>query len=487
MFMAIGGAAVAVFATVAQAAEAPAPTLTDAMTKIDSATLVANTIWTLIAGMLVFFMNLGFCALETGLCRRKNAVNILAKNFVVFSVSSVAFWVVGVAFMYGNGNPFIGLPAFVPSLLPFDAAKMAGAASLDWANVSPAVKFFFQLAFAGTAATIVSGAVAERIKFGSFMIFAFIIVAFIYPTTGHWIWGGGWLSTLSTPFHDFAGSTVVHSVGGWAALAGIILLGPRLGKYNADGKVNPIPGHNMGLAAIGAFVLWLGWFGFNPGSTMQANLAAGHIAVTTNTAAAFATIAATATAWLVLGKPDFSMILNGCLAGLVAITAPCAVVSVGGAAMIGAIAGVLVVLSVLMWDRLKIDDPVGALSVHLVCGVFGTICVGLFASPDVIPINGTVCLAGLFYGGGVTQLVSQLIGIGAVGGTVFAVSLVAWAILKATVGIRVSASEEIEGLDIGEHGMEAYPGFAADAGSEPSTSTGVTATTHGKAVAVTTA
>src|SRR5688572_32916479 len=381
---------------------------------------IANTVWTLIAGMLVFWMNAGFACLETGLCRRKNAVNILAKNFIVFAISSIAFWCIGFALMYGDGNKFVGMRGFFISLLPFDAPKMEGAAALDWANVTPAVKFFFQLVFAGTAATIVSGAVAERIKFGTFMLFSFLLVAFVYPVTGHWIWGGGWLSTMGTPFHDFAGSTVVHSVGGWAALAGVLLLGPRIGKYKADGTVNPIPGHNMGLASLGCLILWLGWFGFNPGSTMQANLAVGHIAVTTNTAAAFGAVAATITAWLVLGKPDLSMILNGCLAGLVGVTAPCAVVSVGGAAIIGLVAGVLVVFSVLMFDKLKIDDPVGALSVHLVCGVWGTLCVGLFASPAIIPMQVTDAYVkpGLFYGGGVAQLITQLIGVGAVGGTV---------------------------------------------------------------------
>jgi len=442
---------------------AAAPTLADALGKIDSAALIANTVWTLIAGMLVFFMNAGFAMLETGLCRRKNAVNILAKNFIVFAISSIAFWMIGFALMFGDGNGFIGMTGFFPSFAPFDDPKMPGFAALDWAVVAPAVKFFFQLVFAGTAATIVSGAVAERIKFGSFMVFSFVLVALVYPVTGHWIWGGGWLSTLDTAFHDFAGSTVVHSVGGWAALAGVLVLGPRAGKYNSDGSINPIPGHNMGLAALGCLILWLGWFGFNPGSTMTANLAIGHIAVTTNTAAAFGAVAATITAWVLLGKPDLSMILNGCLAGLVAITAPCAVVTIGGAAIIGAVAGFLVVVSVLAWDKIRVDDPVGALSVHLVCGVFGTLCVGLFANEQVIKFTGSVCKPGLFYTGSFAQLGTQLLGAASVGVTVFAISLVVWAILKATAGIRVSPSEEFEGLDIGEHGMEAYPGFASDA------------------------
>lgn len=456
--------------SIALADDAPAaPTVADAMTQLADSTLVANTVWTLIAAMLVFFMNAGFGCLETGLCRRKNAVHILAKNFIVFAVSSIAFWVVGFGLMFGGARgadgvvaatPYVGLTGFLPSLTG-DGSLFPG---LSWATVPESVKFFFQLVFAGTAATIVSGAVAERIKFGSFMLFSFILVAVAYPITGHWIWGGGWLS--GKLFHDFAGSTVVHSAGGWAALAGVLLLGPRLGKY-ADGKVNAIPGHNMGLAALGCLILWLGWFGFNPGSTMTASTQIGHIAVTTNTAAAFGAVAATITAWLVLGKPDLSMILNGCLAGLVAITAPCAVVSIGGAALIGLVAGTLVVFSVIAFDKVRIDDPVGALSVHLVCGVFGTICVGLFAAPEVMKLYAMedYCKPGLFYGGGTGQLVTQLIGIAAVGGTIFGISLVGWAILKYTVGIRVSAAEEIEGLDIGEHGMEAYPGFGY--GNEP--------------------
>lgn len=458
------------------AAEAP-PTVADAMTKIGDMQMIANTVWTLIAGMLVFWMNAGFASLEAGLCRRKNAVHILAKNFIVFAVSSIAFWVLGFGLMFGasiiggdeGAKGFLGWAPMMPGLQG-DGSLYA---ALSWTNVPESVKFFFQLVFAGTAATIVSGAVAERTKFNAFMLFSFILVALIYPVTGHWIWGNGWLANLGVaPFHDFAGSTVVHSVGGWAALAGVIMIGPRIGKYNADGSVNPIPGHNMGLVALGCLILWLGWFGFNPGSTMTANLAIGHIAVTTNTAASFGAIAATITAWLVLGKPDFSMIVNGCLAGLVAITAPCAVVSVGGAALIGLIAGVLVVFSVLMFDKLKLDDPVGALSVHLVCGVFGTLCVGLFANPAIIPLQVTDVYVkpGLFYGGGFGQLTAQLIGIATVGATVLITSLIAWGVLKAIIGIRVSAEEELQGLDIGEHGMEGYPGFARDdVGTEPGT------------------
>lgn len=315
-------------------------------------------------------------------------------------------------------------------------------------------KFFFQLVFCGTAATIVSGAVAERIKYNSFIIFSFLMAMFIYPIVGHWIWGGGWLH--SKGMLDFAGSTVVHSVGGWAALAGILVLGPRFGKY-ANGRLNPIPGHNLSLATLGTFVLWFGWFGFNPGSTMSADpIAISHVAITTNMAAAMAIISATLLSWILLGKPDLGMTLNGCLAGLVAITAACAFVSVVSAIIIGLIAGALVVLSVIFFDKIRIDDPVGALSVHLVNGIFGTLCVGLFAQDKIAGIDTG---NGLFYGGGTKLLASQLSGVLGVALFTFFVSLFFWGVLKYTMGIRVSLKEEVEGLDIGEHGNSAYPEF----------------------------
>ena len=423
--------------------------------------VITDTMWTMIAAMLVFFMNLGFAMVESGLCRAKNAVNILAKNFIVFSVSSLAFLIVGWGLMFGDGNAFVGTSGLFfaggADNSPATGDAYAGVYSaIAWATVPLWCKFFFQLVFAGTAATIVSGAVAERIKFLSFVVFCFVIVGVIYPVTGHWIWGGGWLAGLG--FWDFAGSTVVHSVGGWAALAGIVLLGPRIGKYARDGSVQPIPGHSMTSATIGVFVLWLGWFGFNPGSTMAADARAiAHIAVTTNTAAAAASISALVAAAVLLGKPDLSMMLNGCLAGLVAITAPCAWVSVGSALVIGLIAGVLVVVSVLAFDRLMIDDPVGALSVHLVNGIFGTLCVGLFADASVAPVAGPG--DGLLFGGGVTQLWAQIVGVVATGAYTLGVSLIAFAVIKAAMGLRVSAEEEIEGLDVGEHGNSAYPDF----------------------------
>lgn len=421
--------------------------------------VIVDTLWVLITAMLVFFMNLGFALVESGFARSKNTVNILSKNFIVFAISSLAFWAVGWGFMFGNGNGLIGLEGLYgvggTDNSPATGDAYSGVYSaMSWATVPLLAKFFFQLVFAGTAATIVSGAVAERIKYISFILFSFFLVAVLYPITGHWIWGGGWLAGLG--FWDFAGSTVVHSVGGWAALAGVIVLGPRIGKFK-DGKVNPIPGHNMTSAVTGAIVLWLGWFGFNPGSTMAADPdAISRIILTTNSAGIAGILSSTAVAWIVLGKPDLSMTINGLLAGLVAVTAPCAFISVESSLIIGGIAGIIVVFAVIGFDTLKLDDPVGALAVHLANGVFGTICVGLFAQEQFIP-NTTG--DGLFFGGGTTLLIAQLTGIAAVGAFTFVVSYIIWFVLKVTIGIRVSEHEEYEGLDIGEHGMEAYPDF----------------------------
>ncbi len=421
--------------------------------------VIMDTIWVLFTAMLVFFMNLGFAMVESGFAQSKNAVNILSKNFIVFAVSSLAFWVIGWGLMFGDGNSFIGLHGIF-SLGGADNSPATGDSysgvysAISWTSVPLLAKFFFQLVFAGTAATIVSGAVAERIKYISFIVFSFILVAIMYPTTGHWIWGGGWLADLG--FFDFAGSTVVHSVGGWAALAGVIILGPRIGKFK-DGKIFPIPGHNMSSATLGALVLWLGWFGFNPGSTMAADpTSIARICITTNSAAIAGILTSTATAWLVLGKPDLSMTINGCLAGLVAITAGCAYVSVGSSLIIGAVAGVLVVFAVIGFDRIRVDDPVGALAVHLVNGIFGTLAVGLFAESSLMP--GTTG-NGLLLGGGFSLLYHQLIGVLVVGAFTFGVSFVIWVALKKSMGIRVSEAEEIEGLDLGEHGIEAYPNF----------------------------
>lgn len=430
----------------------------------------ADTAWVMVTAMLVFFMNLGFATVESGMCRAKNTVNILSKNFIVFAATTIVFWFIGFGLMFGNGTDtlgkFVGMEGLFVVNNGVDASPLSGTdysgpySSLSWATVPLWVKFFFQLVFAGTAATIVSGAVAERIKYGTFVVFSLIMGATIYPIVGHWVWGGGWLQA-DWGFVDFAGSTQVHSIGGWAALTGAIILGPRIGKYSEDGKVNAIPGHNMTAATIGCLILWFGWFGFNPGSTMAMDpVAIGEVAVTTNAAAVAATLTATLTTWCLLGKPDIGMTLNGCLAGLVAITAPCAFVDVNVATLIGAIAGVAVVLAVIGFDKLKVDDPVGATSVHLVNGVFGTLCVGLFSHPDKIARSANPKhIAGLFYGGGMGQVITQLVGIAAVAVFVLATSAIAWYVLKYTMGLRVSKEEEIEGLDIGEHGNEAYHGF----------------------------
>jgi Amt family ammonium transporter len=477
-----GHAAFAADATTAPAAAAVAaapfelktPELTTAASDLR---VGLDTVWVLVAAMLVFFMNAGFALVESGLCRAKNCVNILAKNFVVFAAATVSFWVLGWGLMFGDGNGFMGkeglwfvqgadnspaLGADYASMNPFSDAKYEGVYNaINWTPVPLLAKFFFQLVFAATAATIVSGAVAERIKFSSFLVFSFILVAFMYPITGHWIWGGGFLG--SGAFRDFAGSTVVHSVGGWAALAGVLVLGPRYGKFK-DGKVHPIPGHNMSSSALGVLILWLGWFGFNPGSTMSAGngAAIAHVLVNTNIAAATGTLGALVTAWLLLKKPDLSMILNGCLAGLVAITAPCAFVSLEAGAIIGFIGGVLAVLAVVGFDKIKIDDPVGALSVHLVNGVWGTLALGLFYHGKAQFGDGAVAntIAALDTGlGRGAQTLEQLKGILAVGAFTFVISFIVWFILKALMGIRVTKEEEIEGLDIGEHGNEAYPNF----------------------------
>ncbi len=414
--------------------------------------MVVDTLWVFLAAILVFFMNLGFASVEAGFARAKNTVNILSKNFIVFAVSSLGFLLLGWGLMFGGDHPLVG----TEHLWILGNADLSVYDNTLTANVPFWGKFFFQLVFCGTAATIVSGAVAERIKYISFIIFSFVLTLFIYPVVGHWVWGGGWLSDLG--FMDFAGDTAVHSVGGWAALSGALILGPRIGKYDKNGKPRAIPGHNMSLVVIGLFILWLGWFGFNPGSTMSFQNPSDvmHILMTTNTSAIAAVLTSTITAWIFLGKPDLGMTVNGCLAGLVGITGGCAYVSIEISLLIGALAGVLVVFAVMFFDRVGIDDPVGATSVHLGCGVFGTICVGLFAQEGVTSMSDT---NGLFYGGGFRLLGVELLGIVAVGAFVFVASSIVWLVLKKTVGIRVSAEEEIAGLDIGEHGNHAYPDF----------------------------
>jgi Amt family ammonium transporter len=395
----------------------------------------ANYLWTLIAAALVFFMQAGFAMVETGFTRAKNAVNILMKNLMDFSMGSIVYWAIGFGLMFGaSGTGWFGTSGFFLSDFTPDG--------------DPWVLAFwmFQVVFAATAATIVSGAMAERTKFTGYLIYSVVVCGLIYPIFGSWAWGSlfngsGWLEGLG--FIDFAGSTVVHSVGGWAALAGAIVLGPRLGKYQADGSVRPIPGHNMPLGALGVFILWLGWFGFNPGSTTTADKSIAMIFVNTNLAAASGAILAMATSWIKFGKPEISMSLNGALAGLVAITAGCANVSPVSSIAIGAIAGILVVLSVMFFDRIKVDDPVGAVSVHGVCGAWGTLAAGIFN------IGGTTAaIIGV-----------QLVGIAACFLWTFPVAFIMFKLIDKTVGLRVSPEEEAEGLDFSEHGGNAYPDF----------------------------
>jgi Amt family ammonium transporter len=357
-------------------------------------------------------------------------------------MGAIAFLVIGFSLAFSEGNAVIGDLRYVfLQTLGLEA----------WPGLAiPALAFFlFQMMFAATAATIVSGAVAERIKFSAYVLFSFVLVAFIYATVAHWVWGGGWLSSLSTPFVDFAGSTVVHSVGGWAALAGVIVLGPRLGKFNPDGTPNAIPGHSIALASLGGLILWFGWFGFNPGSELAADEMIAHIAVTTNTAAAAGALSAMLVSWYRLRKPDVGMTINGFLAGLVGITAPCAAVTPFWALIIGILAGAIVVFAVDFFERvLRVDDPVGAISVHGACGVFGTLSVGLFASEN-----------GLITTGSVEQLFSQIVGIIAVFLFVFPSAYLLFKALDLALGTRVPVNEEVEGLDLGEFGISAYPDF----------------------------
>ncbi len=398
-----------------------------------------NNVWVLLAAFLVMFMQPGFAMVEAGFTRGKNGANILMKNLMDFSIGALLYWMIGYSVMYGES-----IAGFIGGLdLAFFKSDGVG----DYADYTD---MLFQTVFAATAATIVSGAMAERTKFSAYLFFTVAITLFIYPVSGHWKWGGGWLDQLG--FQDFAGSTLVHSVGAWVGLAGAMVLGPRIGKYD-NGKVRAIPGHNLMLGALGVFILWFGWFGFNAGSQLGAAgegnaVAIGHIAVTTNLSAAAGALAAMITAWARFKRPTLSLSLNGALAGLVAITAGCDVVNPAGAVMIGAIAGIVLVFSVELFDKkLRIDDPVGAISVHGVCGALGTILVGLFSVSD-----------GLFYTGSAKLLGVQVIGVLAVGAWALTTGFILFKILKATNGLRVSRIIEEEGLDVYEHGESVYNG-----------------------------
>jgi len=397
-----------------------------------------NTLWVLIAAALVFFMQAGFALVEAGLTRSKNTANILMKNLMDYVIGTIAFWAIGFGIMFGTKNGWWGgIDLFTQHTYRTDMPDLAF--------------LIFQTVFAATAATIVSGAMAERTKFNAYLIYSAIISLIIYPISGHWAWGGGWLSQLEVPFHDFAGSTVVHMVGGLAAMVGALILGPRIGKYGKNGKVNAIPGHNLPMATLGVFILWIGWVGFNPGSQLAAAgttnaKAISLIFVTTNIAAAGGALSTLLFMWFKYKKPPLSMTLNGALAGLVAITAGCDAVSPGGALIIGALAGILVVLSVEFFDKVvKIDDPVGAISVHGICGAFGTLMVGFFSTSQ-----------GVFYGHGFGLFKSQAIGVFSVAVWAIGMSLILFIILKYTNGLRVSHRIEEEGLDIYEHGESAY-------------------------------
>ncbi|WP_045143829.1 ammonium transporter [Clostridium butyricum] len=400
--------------------------------------MAIDTLWVLLGGILVFWMQAGFAMVETGFTRSKNAGNIIMKNLMDFALGSLIYWIIGFGLMFGkDAAGIIGIPGFFTDGTAENAAT----------SVNNYAFLFFQTVFCATAATIVSGAMAERTKFISYCIYSAIISAVIYPIAGHWIWGGGWLAQLG--FHDFAGSTAVHSIGGWCALVGATILGPRIGKYSKDGKSNAIPGHSLTLGALGVFILWMGWFGFNPGSSLGitgegALELSSRVFITTNLAAAAAATVTMVLTWIKYGKPDVSMTLNGVLAGLVAITAGCDVVSPLGAAIIGVISAFAMVYGIEFVDKvLKVDDPVGAVGVHCINGVVGTILTGVFAMDG-----------GLFYGGGFKFLGVQCLGVAAVAIWSVATATILFKGIKATIGLRVTREEEIRGLDIEEHGLE---------------------------------
>lgn len=412
--------------------------ITDSVASVaDSSINGLDTVWVLLAAMLVFFMQPGFALVEAGFTRSKNTANILMKNFVDFMAGSFLYWMVGFGLMFGVGSAFFG------EIHLFDFSFFGDK------NIPAEASLIFQTVFCATAATIVSGAMAERTKFSMYLVVSVIISVLIYPIEGHWSWGGGWLSAMG--FHDFAGSTVVHACGGFLALAGAIVLGPRIGKYTKSGKSVAIPGHSLTLGSLGVFILWLGWFGFNPGSQLAATgadnaIAISHVMVTTNMAAAMGGIGAIVLTWFVYGKPSLSLMCNGILAGLVGVTAGCDAVSIGGSAVIGVVCSFLMIGSVIFIDKvLHIDDPVGAVSVHGVCGMFGTILTGFFA------VDG-----GLFYGGGWKMVGVQTLGTLSVAAWAFGIGMIMFLVLKKVHGIRVAARIEEEGLDIYEHGETAY-------------------------------
>ena len=431
-----------------RAAEDAPPSLEELQTLVPGLQVTLDNVFVLVATVLVVFMHAGFVLVEAGLTRAKNAGNIVMKNLINFSIGAVVFFAVGFAIAFGGG--FDGLGAYIGG-----GGWFIGDGAFAYGNLTPFTFFIFQAAFAATAATIVSGAMAERTKFGGYVAYALIMTAVIYPIVVRWQWGGGWLYQLSTPFHDFAGSTIVHLTGGVAAFAAAKALGPRIGRYGTDGKQRAIPGHSIPFAIVGCFILLVGWFGFNAGSQLGADPVIGRIATTTLIAAGAGAVMAALVTRLQTGKTDVAMTGNGLLAGLVGITAGCYAVSTIGALIIGLVSGLIVVFAVSFFDKIRVDDPVGAISVHGVCGAFGTIAVGLFSNEES---EGFIA-KGLFYGGGTYQLVSHIIGVVAVAVFVFVASTIMFAVIKATIGLRVSEQEEREGLDVHEHGS---PGYGSD-------------------------
>lgn len=426
--------------------------------------LLDNT-WVLVAAVLVVFMQAGFAMVEAGLTSAKDVANIVMKNLMDFMIGAVAFFAVGFALMFGSGNGWFGHDNFFLS----GFGEIWGETTL-WTPTF----FVFQLAFAATAATIVSGAMAGRTRFKAYVVYSLFITALVYPVFGHWMWGGGWLAERQ--FLDFAGSTVVHATGGWAALVGAWYLGPRLGKYGKDGKPRALPGHSIPMAMLGVFILIVGWYGFNPGSQLAADFPiVAEVAVTTTLAAAAGAIAAMTFTWIRNKKPDVSMTANGALAGLVAITAGCVFVYPWASLVIGAVAGLVVVSAVSFFDRVRVDDPVGAISVHGVCGALGTLMVGVFAAPALVEQAGLGGAEGLWYGGGLTQLGRQALGVGSNFVWVVLTTAILFGVIKATVGLRVSEEDELRGLDIAEHGASGYGEMIPTGAGGPSGFSGVSA------------
>ncbi len=412
--------------------------------------LAVDTVWVLIAAVLVIFMQAGFAMLEVGFSRMKNVGSVVAKILVNLAIAALLFWAVGFAFAFGDGNALIGTQGFFLNATPDNVNDVF--AGLAWTQVPLSAKYLFQVAFCGVSLAIVWGTMLERTKFAVYVIFAVVFAGLIYPMVGHWIWGGGWLGSLE--MQDFAGSTVVHLSGAMAALAGTLILGPRIGKYDDEGNPQTIPGHNMPLAVLGVLILWVGWFGFNPGSTMAAIPDIADIALTTNLAAAAGVIGAMVMSYVRRGNVDVGMGGNGAIAALVAITAGCAFVAPWASIVIGFIAGIIMYATLEFVDKIGVDDPLGAIAAHGMGGIWGTLSLGLFTTPDLAVIG----QPGLLYGGGFTQLGVQIVGVIAAGGFVFITSLAVFAILKATIGLRVKPEQELNGLDISEHGVYGYAG-----------------------------